>query len=394
VDPPRVFPGTPRDPLPPGSPAIWDDPWYQVWDAFRKHLVALHYSELSEWVHQTGVPADRIFSAQGFAAPGPMLHPFAVSLDSHGQNYDSAGVSVEGSIPRYGHLGAILYGEAAENKARMEVPHSLLATFSRMDPGWGVVEFNSTDLHQPTVLPTYAQAYRSFRDFFNYDASQVTAMAWNGSDGAHAGQKGFLAYTAWRNTPMEDAMRDFLVTHANIPRGARMWTFGSDKHPDDDGWSMVNGRATAGDAFLDVEFGPGVTALLSPPDQVLRSDSLATLILAVDGIPDKTNVRILAHIDGEWREIAKEMPLEALPRRTTGIEIPLNWSDSSASARVVADQFKLEFTATQSPGKIRFRRIVLYPSGAPISRFTTSTAPNIAPRCRADCSPSGGHPQK
>lgn len=363
VDPPRSFPGTPHDALIPGQPIVWDDPWYQIWDGFRKHLIALHYSELSQWAHEAGIPTDKIFSAQGFVAPGPMLHPFAVRLDSHGQNYDSAGVSIEGSIPRFGHLGAILYGEAAENRARMEVPHSLFATFSRMDPGWAVVEFNSTDLHQPAVLPTYVQAYRSFRDFFNFDASQVTAMAWNGSDGAKAGEKGYLAYTAWRNTPMEDAMRDFLVSHANIPRGARVWTFGTAKHADDDGWSVQNGRLTAGNGFLDIELGPGTSTLISPPDQVIRPNVTSTLILGLDGLAVNAELRVLAHADRglEWREIVKKNRLSTLRAAAEGFRIPLSWPHDWLGGSLIADQMKIEITGDDDARKARITRLVLYP---------------------------------
>ena len=56
VDPPRKFVGLDRLPVG-GEIAFWDDPWYREWDAFRKHIVALHYSELSEWVHKAGVPS-------------------------------------------------------------------------------------------------------------------------------------------------------------------------------------------------------------------------------------------------------------------------------------------------------------------------------------------------
>jgi len=367
VDPPRTFPGTPRDPLLPGQPAVWDDPWYQVWDAFRKHVIALHYSELSQWAHEAGIPTDRIFSAQGFMAPGPMLHPFAVQLESHGQNYDSAGVSIEGAIPRYGHLGAILYGESAENRARMEVPHSLFATFARMDPGWAVVEFNSTDLRQPTVSPTYPQAYRSFRDFFNFDASQVTAMAWNGSDGAHAGEKDYRAYTAWRNTPMEDAMRDFLVSHANLPRGARAWTFGTAKHTDDDGWSVQNGRLTAGNGLIELELGPTTTALVSPPDQVIRPKATSSLILGLEDPPPGAALRVLAHGDGDpdWREIAKETSLSQLRTGPEGYRVALSWPPAWLDGGTIADQLKIEITVGGGPAKARVRRIVLYP-GKPV----------------------------
>jgi hypothetical protein len=363
VDPPRTFPGTPRDALMPGQPAIWDDAWYQVWDEFRKHVIALHYSELSQWVHEAGIPTDRIFSAQGFIAPGPMLHPFAVRLDGHGQNYDSAGVSIEGAIPRYGHLGAILYGESAENRARMEVPHSLFATFSRMDPGWAVVEFNSTDLRQPTVLPTYAQAYRSFRDFFNFDASLVTAMAWNGSDGAQAGGKEYRAYTAWRNTPTEDAMRDFLVSHANIPRGARVWTFGTAKHTDDDGWSVQNGALTAGNGFLELGLGPGTTSLVSPADQVIRPQITPRLVLGVAGLPLSAGIRVLAHADQdrEWREILKQTPLSQLQTGPEGYRVPLSWPQAWLEGGAIADQMKIDIAGGSETAKVRIRRVVLYP---------------------------------
>ena len=364
VDPPRSFPGTPHDPLTDGKRAVWDDPWYQTWDAFRKHLVALHYSELSQWVHESGIPADKIYSAQGFIAPGPMLHPFAVSLESHGQNYDSAGVSIEGSIPRFGHLGAILYGEAAENRARMEVPHSLFATFSRLDPGWAVVEFNSTDLRQPAVLPTYAQAYRSFRDFFNFDASQVTAMAWNGSDGSKAGEKGYLAYTAWRNTPSEAAMRDFLVSHANIPRGARVWTFGTTTHADDDGWSIQNGRLTSGKGFLDIEMGAGTSTLISPADQVIRPYATPALVLALNGAVPDVDVRVLVHAADkpEWQEVVKKQPLSRLNADAAGIHIPLSWPDDWEGRAFIADQLKIELVATNEARNARIKTIVLYPS--------------------------------
>ncbi len=246
VDPPRAFPGSLRDRVTKDAPAFWDDPWFHEWDTFRKHVVALHYDELAQWTHEVGIPKARIFSAQGFMAPDSGVKPFAIHIEDGGQNYDSAGVSIEGSIPRQGHLGAILYGKAAENVAAMAGPHNLFATFDRMDPGWAVVEFNSTDLKDPTVLPTYSQTYHALRDIFNYDGRQVSVMAWNGSNGIFAGQPGYVPYTAWRNTPAEEAMRDFLVSHANLPPGAKLWTFGSSRYKDSDGWTAGSRRRLAG----------------------------------------------------------------------------------------------------------------------------------------------------
>ena len=216
VEPPRRLPGL-VDPLAAGEEPIWNDPWWNLWDAFRKHVVDVHYDDLATWVHDAGVPSDRIFSAQGLVHDDPKRKPFAVRIDSHSQGYDSGGVSIEGAIPRNGHLGAVVYGHSARNALELENGRSLFATIGRMDDGWGIVEYNNTDLTAPTVLPTYAMAYTTFRDAFNYGAQQVAAMAWNGSNGLYAGKPGYVAYTSWRNTPAEVAMRDFLVTHADVP---------------------------------------------------------------------------------------------------------------------------------------------------------------------------------
>ena len=57
VDPPRHFPGSPRNPeVRPGEIPVFDDPWWQLWDSFRRHLVDLHYDELSRWAHDAGIP--------------------------------------------------------------------------------------------------------------------------------------------------------------------------------------------------------------------------------------------------------------------------------------------------------------------------------------------------
>ena len=105
-------------------------------------------------------------------------------------------------------------------------------------------------------------------------------MAWNGSNGLYAGQPGYVAYTAWRNTPGEGALVDFLVDHADLPRGARLWTFGTARHVDDDGWSLDRGRLVAGRGFVDLAV-DAADMLMSPGDQVLRADAVDTLVLGL-----------------------------------------------------------------------------------------------------------------
>src|SRR5262249_21246768 len=154
-------------------------------------------------------------------------------------------------------------------------------TFARMDPGWAVVETNATNLKHAMTLPTYAQSYHAFRDMFNFDAKQISLMAWNGSDGRFVGQPGYQPWTAWRNTLAEAAMRTFLVTHADLPLGARLWTFGGPSYADDDGWRAERGTLHAPGGRLDVTLDSGLATLLSPRDQVIRAATIGSLILGL-----------------------------------------------------------------------------------------------------------------
>ena len=97
-------------------------------------------------------------------------------------------MSVEGAIPRNGHLGAIVYGQSALNDIRVEGDANLFATFHQMDPGWAVGEFNTADFRTPKELPSYAMGYHALREMFNYGARFASPMAWNGSNGINAGQ--------------------------------------------------------------------------------------------------------------------------------------------------------------------------------------------------------------
>ena len=55
-------------------------------------------------------------------------------------------------------------------------------------------------------------------------------MAWNGSNGVNAGSPEYVTFTAWRNTPLEDAAREFLLARAGLPLGALLFTFGTPQH--------------------------------------------------------------------------------------------------------------------------------------------------------------------
>ena len=354
VQPPRRLPGL-VEPLAPGELPIWNDPWWNLWDEFRKHIVDLHYDDLSTWVHEAGIPRDSIFSAQGLVHDDPKRKPFAVRIDSHSQAYDSGGVSIEGAIPRNGHLGAVIYGHTARNDVEMENGHAFFATLGRMDDGWAIVEYNNTDLSTPTVLPDYGMAYRTFRDAFNYGSQQVSAMAWNGSNGLFAGKPGYVAYTSWRNTPAEDAMRDFLVSHADVPRGARLWTFGTPRHVDADGWSAARGTLIPDAGFATLRPDGEAVTLISPLDQVIRPGKIDRLVLrfANDSRPSRVKVYAQADAVSAWIEIADAPAV-------TGTELrwPAEWRDGAA----IVERVKIELSFPAGTRAATLSRVLLYPS--------------------------------
>ena len=359
VQPPRRFPGSEHQPLQAGERFVWDDPWFREWDTFRKHLVQLHYDELARWTNEAGIAKARIFTAQGFVAPEGPARPFAVRVASAGQNYDSGGVSIEGAIPRRGHLGAILYGPAAVNRARMEHRHGLFATFARMDEGWAVVESNIADLKHPGKLPVYADAYRAFRDLFNYDARQVSLMAWNGSNGIYAGQPGYVAYTSWLNTPAEEAMRDHLVSHAGLPLGSRLWTFGSAQHADDDGWTVEGGTASAEPARLVVRPAVDTVVLASPADQVIRARNARTLVVALEPGAFRT-VDVLAEREpgSGFVPLAETLDAKSLRATPAGLALPLRWP-AAWGEDAIAERLRIRIGGVAANAVLAIDRIAL-----------------------------------
>jgi len=266
------------------------------WELFRRHLVKLHYDDLARWLVAAGIPRDRIWTSQGLMAPLPNGMPFPLKLDSPVKDADSGGMSVEGSVPRDGHLGVILYGASAVNDVRMENGRPLFGTLARFDPGFGVVEYNTADLRDPKTQPTYAAAYRGLRDLWNAGARFISPMAWNGSNGLFADQSGYVTYTAWRNTPLEEAAKDFLLARADLPLGARLWTFGTSRHADWDGWVPERGAATLGAGHLTLAPDQGEVAILSPGDLALDRRKLREMVL---GFGDDARVRSV-EVQAAW----------------------------------------------------------------------------------------------
>jgi hypothetical protein len=318
VDPPRSIPAV--------STPFSENAWIAEWEHFRRHLVDVHYDELSGWLGEAGIGKDFIYSAQGFMAPGTFALPFAIRINSPLKNYDTGGMSVEGAIPSNGHLGAILYGPSAVNQIKMEGDRSLFSVFRQLDPGWAVVEHNTADLHDPARLPDFAEAYQSLREIHNYGARFISPMAWNGSRGSFAGQPGFVSYTALRETPLEDAIKNFMISHANLPRRSRLWTFGAEGHADDDGWLPSSGTQSAigpGEFTLRAN-ADGQGSLESPDDLAFRPADYSTIVIKAATPETLLTVGVEGRMaDGKWITLLPATGLANLRRVSAGLLLPL-----------------------------------------------------------------------
>lgn len=336
-----------------------ENPYVKLWAQFRRHLVDLHLDELSKWLNEAGIEPQSIYSAQGFTDYGKH-DPIPIAIDSPAANYDAGGLSIEGSVPEYGHLGAILYGPSARNNVLMGTRNSLFRTLWEWDKDWAVVEYNTADLRHPRVLPDYGAAYRSLRDLFNFGARFVSPMAWNGFNGIYREEPNFVAYTSYRNTPLEEAVRDFLVSHANLPRRALLWTFGSAQYADDDGWKVTEDTELSsrpGYLILGSSAESGQIELLSPVKMAFYPN-LHNLLVA--GVQEDRIAVVQAYYrlspNTEWIPLSSPYPASKLEKSLAGLHLPLNWRASDDIY-----QIRLLLQLKEGRSEVRLDHIALYP---------------------------------
>jgi hypothetical protein len=378
VDAPRAFPHY-EQPCP-------KHPWAGVWEQFRRHLVKLHYDELSQWVAEAGIDASRIYSSQGFMPPRDDSDPLPVRLDSPDKNYDTAGVSIEGAVPSHRRLGAIIYGQSAVNRIRMESMASLFAQFRAYSPEWAVVEHNTADLLEPQRLATYAQGYRSLREVANYGARFISPMAWNGSPGEAVGRDDFRAYTALRRAPLEEAITHFMLARADLPRHARLWTFGAVAHADGDGWLVDDAPAapTAAGA-LTLRLQPygrsrktlahrllhtatsalrlGRVTLISPDELACGPGEYQALVVQASMPNPAVTLEVHAQgDDGQWFVLCAATPWRAFRQDAAGAWVPFACADAAGGRDERGFQrIRLIWRGRHARKPLTVRSIALYP---------------------------------
>jgi hypothetical protein len=172
-------------------------------------------------------------------------------------------------------------------------------------------------------------------------------MAWNGSSGRYAGHPDYVARTAWRETPLEDAACDFLLARAGLPLESLLWTFGAPRHADDDGWKASSGGTSPGLGCLQLAAdATGRIAIDSPPDLPARASSAETFVLGLDDASAAQELRILGRerTDAPWQVLAGARAGE-MHETSAGIAARC----SAATRERHIDQLRLELTA--APGQ-------------------------------------------
>jgi hypothetical protein len=184
---------------------------------------------------------------------------------------------------------------------------------------------------------------------FNYGSRFASPMAWNGSNGIYAGQPGYVSFMAWRNTPLEDAMRDFAVSHAFLPLGARLWTFGSPRLADADGWSTSPGALVAAPGHVDLAAVNGELTLVSPSPLALGGDEsdLLTLGVTADQVRNIATVAVEGRLaDGTTIVLATPRGANELASTSAGLSLPLVRRPASATI----DQIRVTLTLRVAGG--------------------------------------------
>jgi hypothetical protein len=176
------------------------------------------------------------------------------------------------------------------------------------------------------------------------------------------GQPGYVTYTSWRNTPAEEAAMDLLVERAHLPRGAKLWTFGTPRHEDSDGWMLEGGVAlAAGKGYIEIPDAAKSPSLRSPAFQYLRGDRHDVLVLGIADRSTIESVRVLGRIEhsGRWIALTGRLPTAGLTRTPAGLSIPLRRPDENA----VVDQLQIDIERGNGVAPLRIDHVALYPRG-------------------------------
>jgi len=218
---------------PPRKVPDYNDKWHQIWTQFKRHLVATHYEDLAEWTHQAGLDESRIFTSQTF-----IQSDVSITGDDASSGWtDEAGVSLAGSKPVNGHLGAILYGPASRNEGSVRSGDSLFQNIRDIDNQWGIVELHPATIEFTEKLSDHSDSYTTIEQLFNYGARFISPMWGSHESDRFVYPERFRSYHSFVGTKFEYQLVYWLLYRQSMPAGSLSYPFGNHLVQSTDGWT-------------------------------------------------------------------------------------------------------------------------------------------------------------
>ena len=117
-----------------------------------------------------------------------------------------------------------------------------------------------------------------------------------------------------------------MISHANLPRRARLWTFGSGTHADSDGWVAAAGTtASTAPGRLTLRAGAdGQGTLESPGELAFKAVDYRAIIVKVAAPEALTSIGVEGQTaDGKWIALLPDTEVAKLARVSSGLLLPL-----------------------------------------------------------------------
>ncbi|MFD2612477.1 fibronectin type III domain-containing protein [Paenibacillus gansuensis] len=162
------------------------NPFWEEWSRWRTMLLKHHLQDLTNWLIEAGLPANRIFSHQNHITSG-----------SDGYYLTSSILTTADLSP--GSLGVTLYGDATKDTDYMK---QVLG----YNNNWGAPEYN------PQQKTDKAYNYDGLVKTYEGGAHYISPLSWNDP---------VTSPYEIKNTQFETAMQEFVAAYGNQRRPAR-----------------------------------------------------------------------------------------------------------------------------------------------------------------------------
>ncbi len=103
--------------------------------------------------------------------------------------------------------------------------------------------------------------------------------------------------------------------------------------------------------------------LLSPPDQVIRTAAIDSIVLGLSDPTPLAAIQIFSRVDAKspWVSVGAPIPSGKFLRTAVGVLVPLAWPAAWRTKEVIVAQLKIVLAFDAGVSNARIDRIALYP---------------------------------